>query len=645
MRLQLTVDPTKPVALSYADNARAFAEGDEPEVVEADPVPIDGEAEDAPDGPDAETAGLKRWAIAVEGVPTGDGRIFEQGSLTWRELPLPLMALDKTTDAHLEARLVGHFRVMRREGDEIAAYSDFIASDDADVMRLQKLIANNDLPGVSVDLDQVEGTIEYTIPADMPEPELDPEAGDTIVIPFAYDEEMLRVSGARIMGATAVPFPALMEAKADDPVGVPDESLSASLMAGAMTLLHHPSGIVAAGFDSLETSVVVVLLPADPESLALDGGLVAADLHVTLGYFGDVADVPEDVLAALQAFVTDTAVGAEARVGGVARLGNDDPQAVAYLVEDEQFEQLRAALMDVATPNLDHPHFMPHMTVGYGIPMPETTPETISFDRLALWAGEERTEADALVASIEPPAEPPAEWFARPQLSGPTEITVTDEGRIFGHLAQWNSCHIGMTNDCVMAPRSRSNYAGFHTGEVRCADGSRSRVGQITTGAGHAVMSANAQRAKEHYDHTGWASADVAAGEDKYGIWVAGALRPGQNPAQVREMMASAVSGDWRTINGVLELVGIASVNVPGFHKTPTVQARVASGHIEALVATAVTSCGRSMADSRVAERIAMSIERHPVQLMARRDALAASIGRDYAARRMELRTRVKGDN
>ena len=54
---------------------------------------------------------------------------------------------------------------------------------------------------------------------------------------------------------------------------------------------------------------------------------------------------------------------------------------------------------------------------------------------------------------------------------------------------------------------------------------------------------------------------------------------------QVRAARASSPSGDWRPINGTLELVAVCSVNVPGF---PVVEARVASGQVLALVAAGV---------------------------------------------------------
>jgi hypothetical protein len=102
----------------------------------------------------------------------------------------------------------------------------------------------------------------------------------------------------------------------------------------------------------------------------------------------------------------------------------------------------------------------------------------------------------------------------------------------------------------------------------------------LTLAGGHASLEASALEAARHYDDTGSAIADVHAGEDQFGIWVAGALRPSASPEQIRALRASAPSGDWRPINGALELVAVCQVNVPGF---PIARARVASGQIERL--------------------------------------------------------------
>lgn len=196
-----------------------------------------------------------------------------------------------------------------------------------------------------------------------------------------------------------------------------------------------------------------------------------------------------------------------------------------------------------------------------------------------------------LVASaIEAPSRPPAAWFEDPQLDGATPITVTEDGRIFGHIAQWNQCHIGRDDICVEPPSSVSGYAYFRTGEIVTDDGAPVPTGVITMGTGHAPLrpGTTPSAATEHYDNTGTAVADVIAGEDAHGPWIAGAIRPGVTEAQLRALRGSSLSGDWRRIAGSLELVAALAVNVPGF-PIPRPTAMAASGQCEALVAAGVT--------------------------------------------------------
>jgi hypothetical protein len=183
-------------------------------------------------------------------------------------------------------------------------------------------------------------------------------------------------------------------------------------------------------------------------------------------------------------------------------------------------------------------------------------------------------EGDAITASGAPGdvdlTAPPAEWFTDPHLSGPTPLTVTDDGRVFGHVAAWGTCHTGYPGECVLAPRSRTDYAYFRTGSRRVTNGpdtpaSTVAVGQLTIGSGHAPLRANPRAAAEHYDNAATAWADVAAGEDAHGIWIAGAVRPGITDEQLVAARASALSGDWRNIGGNLEMLAALSVNSPGF--------------------------------------------------------------------------------
>ena len=179
------------------------------------------------------------------------------------------------------------------------------------------------------------------------------------------------------------------------------------------------------------------------------------------------------------------------------------------------------------------------------------------------------------------PMTPPADWFKHPGFTKPTPLTIDDDGRIYGHIAAWNVNHIGLPR-ATKPPRSRSKYAYFHTGVLRCEDGTDVPVGQLTLAGGHAPLNADAASAAKHYDDTASAVADIHVGEDEYGIWCAGSIRPDLDEMQIRALRASAPSGDWRPINGGLELVAICQVNVPGF---PTARAMVAGGKMLALVA------------------------------------------------------------
>lgn len=170
---------------------------------------------------------------------------------------------------------------------------------------------------------------------------------------------------------------------------------------------------------------------------------------------------------------------------------------------------------------------------------------------------------------------PPAHWFEDPQLDEPTPITVTDEGRVYGHAALWGTCHVGIPGACVSPPRSQCAYSAFMLGGRRVADGTERAVGTITLGTTHAGMQLNAAATKRHYEDTGWGIADVAMGEDRWGPWFAGAVRRGVTEPQVEELRAAKISGDWRERNGHLELVGLLAVNVPGY-PVPRARARMA---------------------------------------------------------------------
>ena len=187
---------------------------------------------------------------------------------------------------------------------------------------------------------------------------------------------------------------------------------------------------------------------------------------------------------------------------------------------------------------------------------------------------------DTIIAAAIPTM-PSTIAFIEPEFDGPTALTVTTDGKVFGHLALFNTCHIGFPGTCVKPPKG-STYQYFHTGQIETVEGDLVDVGRITFKTGHADMSVNPRIAADHYDNTGTVAADVRAGEDQFGIWVVGALRPHLTDEDIRAFRAAPLSGDWRRIAGKLELVGALGVNTPGF-PVPRVKALVASGETETL--------------------------------------------------------------
>lgn len=198
--------------------------------------------------------------------------------------------------------------------------------------------------------------------------------------------------------------------------------------------------------------------------------------------------------------------------------------------------------------------------------------------------GDDVEPEDSLIASARP-AEPPREWFQNPGLTEPTALHVTDDGRVYGHLAAWGTCHTAFANECLTPPPSNSSYAYFRTGSVS-TDSGEVATGRITMDTMHAGRTLSAAGTITHYENTGAAVADVSAGEDAYGIWLAGAIRPGVSDEQVRALRASPLSGDWRKVKGGLELMAALAVNMPGF-PIPRPAALAASGfEVESLVAS-----------------------------------------------------------
>jgi hypothetical protein len=253
------------------------------------------------------------------------------------------------------------------------------------------------------------------------------------------------------------------------------------------------------------------------------------------------------------------------------------------------------------------------------------TESSLTFDR-----------AVSLIASGIPVGAPPREWFDDPGLGRRSGFHVTDDGRIFGHLYGWGECHVGSPpGRCVQVPRGGSYryITGVDGRGVRCADGTFVQTGPLCIAADHADLELGWVAAKDHYAHTSLAVADVVCGEDQYGIWVAGAVRPGITDEQLHVVRASAPSGDWRFIGGRLELILPLMVNMPGFPALAASGAPIAF-HIEDGEVTALV-----VRSEMAGEDCGCGGEGHAVldDVLARLSAAEAVIGRITAAERAEV--------
>jgi len=456
----------------------------------------------------------------------------------------------------------------------------------------------------------------------------------------------------RCMADETLPIPGLFVAGAGE-APPPDESLQAATVE-----------------QDYSTSGMVALVPANPQMLVAPGGDPADQLHLTLAYLGDQVDTWEpDMIAAVHRAARELTDFEAAEAAERARMlesgvdpgtsdavpsmsatqaqrgpldasifsfavfnpngdnGNDpaavylldgsgDREAIEWLRNDV-VTRVRNAIGDVNFPQ-QHQPFVPHITAGYNVDLSQLTyTGPVTFDRIRVAIGDDVTDyplgggGAVLVASAADL--PDASIFEDPQLDGPTPWTVLDDGRVFGHLALWDTCHTGFADRCRTAPRSASNYSYFRvhaarartdTGDVVTVPVGYATVSRAPGSGGHAAARAGMSAAEvaAHYDNTCTAAAELAAGEDDHGIWVAGRLLPGLDDDTAYKVRGAALSGDWRRIRGSMELVAALAVNTPGF-PVPW-RSLVASGEPQALVAAGLPAPDPRVHEARATQHL-----------------------------------------
>lgn len=264
------------------------------------------------------------------------------------------------------------------------------------------------------------------------------------------------------------------------------------------------------------------------------------------------------------------------------------------------------------------------------------------YDALGFWPGRpvrgdtetfderegEMAPAVSLVASNTSAIKAPHGYFIDPEFKEKTHFTVTEEGEVFGHVATWDTCHGKWSDECVLPPRSQTDYAYFATGQV-LTDKGMVNTGPITIGGAHAAGRKRLRPAMAHYENTTAAVCDVAIGEDTFGIWVHGWVRPGTTPEQVAALRASDISGDWRWSeqSKSMEMIAALGVNSGGFH-TPRVAAAIEDGQQISLVAAGYMPADESETETpdlqKFGEQIAVFVAQELAARSERKKQMAA---------------------
>lgn len=205
---------------------------------------------------------------------------------------------------------------------------------------------------------------------------------------------------------------------------------------------------------------------------------------------------------------------------------------------------------------------------------------------------EDNAVAPELTAAVASPIAAPEDHFHTPEAdTGAVGLTWEDDGRVYGHVARWDGCHtgfgasIGNGNECVTTPRSRTDYAYYHLGEYVSAEGNVLYVGTISMDTGHAPGGLRREGVIRHYDDTATAVAYGVMLDGAHGVWFSGTRAPGLTDEQLVRARAAKPSGDWRNINGNLEMMGVLMVNVPGFPIARILTAAAPGGEQEVIAA------------------------------------------------------------
>lgn len=374
-------------------------------------------------------------------------------------------------------------------------------------------------------------------------------------------------------------------------------------------------------------SSMIALRPARPRTFASPSKAARSpeDLHVTLAHLGDGRHSDEIHAAghrAAHAAAAAIHANPKVRVSGYGHLGDPENPATVLFLNGKGIADAHAAAHEHLAEHYEsgalpaqHPQHIPHMTLGYGVPLAHAKMfmgrefsldsatydnQMTSFSYNARTASDHAAARDGQIQRKHGASEPrnggdhyttkkhaaPAKSgivaasaggqvfhreFFEAVAGGPTPPTITEDGHFFGHVRLNGTCYQygggqGNGGRCVEPPPSACGYAKFMVHGAKMDDGSIMSVGAITFGDGH-VSRGGLEASRKHYDDVATVAAKVVAVDDDWGTWVTGEVLDSVAD-RAYDLLLAPLSGHWEPDadnRNRLEMLAAHIVVTPGY--------------------------------------------------------------------------------
>lgn len=634
-------------------------------------------------------------ALAFEDQQTGDGRVFSPGALYWNDGPWPLQYAGEMNGGHDGARLAGAIQSMGRDGGRIAASGVLYPTLDAGA-EAAMLLAQGAPLGVSVDLDDVdvslvdasggsesyslaaasllrladgsyhltgETTVSYTASGSgtagvstrldvvtdadgrVSMNALTAAAGDRGGVGVVVDTQrsgdaLMRITKARVRGATLVSIPAFVGARI---VLDPEYALAASFTEGDVTaaiksttdydrVLRHvraskvPSGAARVA-QALKIPVVaaqriLAVAASRGEVVRLTKGLYTdkttsakADHLMNDNMMGELSDelaasvtgsvdlpvAPRDAEwdgDAAESEVFEWAGGDAGKIGKAFAYKDDSGDPLAKSSYKLGYARPVDGILTIIPKGVAAAlGAMSGARGGVDLPADERASvqhhlESVRSHVIEETGGEELTVMQASVwAAMKDLPAMPAAWFAEPTMDelppGGPGVNYSN-GRIYGWVAQADEPHAGFAKKITINSLGRIDTTHFLRQRFTLDDGSTIKAGSFTMNAGHHRDGAECETSACQFDDTRTVAGIVTVGMNAGGMWFSGAAAPWLSEWDRSVFMSCNPSYHMKKgPDGRWQLRAVLTVPVPG-HSSPLLASAVIERAQLALTAAAM---------------------------------------------------------